>query len=593
MKQFFKYVLATMVGIIFSSVVVLFIFIGIIASAISSASSSGKVVKVKENSVLLIKLDEVLSDRTGNNPLEGFDFSTFETTPQLGLNDILKYIEKAEDDDKIKGIVLDLSSINAGMATVEEIRNALLEFKEISGKFIYAYSEVYTQKSYYLASVADEIFLNPAGMMELRGLAYQGMFFKGMLEKLDIEAQIIRHGKFKSAVEPFMLDKMSPENKEQTRKYIGSLWNQMVAGISEKRNKTPEEINKLADSLLVQSAEDAVAYGLVDRLCFRDEYLAVIREKVGLEKETDKINFISLGRYAKSELEPFKSEKTPEIAVIYASGDIIDGKSTSESMGSVTISEAIRKARLDENVKAIVLRVNSPGGSALASDVMWREVVLAKKAKPVVVSMGDVAASGGYYISCAADKIFASPNTITGSIGVFGMIPNMQGMFKNKMGITTDTVNTNLHADILTVFRPLTAEEKAIVQKGVEKIYDDFISKVADGRKLTKEQVDEIGQGRVWSGKDALEIGLVDELGGLNEAIMEARKLAGLQNHRIKELPEQLDPFVEMMKGLSGEGENVLAKMVLGEDYVFYRQLKRVKSQKGFLARMPEEFEVY
>lgn len=262
-------------------------------------------------------------------------------------------------------------------------------------------------------------------------------------------------------------------------------------------------------------------------------------------------------------------------------------------MGSETISEAIKKARLDDNVKAIVLRVNSPGGSALASDVMWREVVLAKQAKPVVVSMGDVAASGGYYISCAANKIFASPNTITGSIGVFGMIPNMQGMFKNKFGITTDTVNTNKHADILTVFRPLTAEEKNIIQMSVEKIYDDFITKVAEGRNLTKEQVDEIGQGRVWSGEDALRIGLVDEIGGLSDAILAAKELAGLDVHRVKEFPELPDPFEELMKGLSGEGEEVLIRNFLGEEYIYYKQLKNVKKQRGIMAKMPEEFEIY
>lgn len=593
MKQFFKYVLATIVGILLSSFLVFIIFIGIIGYAISSAGTSGKVIKVKENSVLLIKLDEIISDRTGNNPLENFDFSTFQANPQLGLNDILKYLEMAEDDSRIKGIAIETTGIEAGMATVEEIRNALKKFKERSGKFIYAYSEVYTQKSYYLASIADSIFLNPAGMMELRGLAYQGMFFKGALEKLEVEAQIIRHGKFKSAVEPFMLDKMSAENKEQTRKYMGSIWNHLVAGISETRNINTERINQLADSVLVQSAEDAVKHKLVDQLCFKDQYLAILRAKLGIESEKEKINFISLARYTHADFQETKLEKKPEIAVIYASGDIISGKSVQESMGSETISEAIKKARLDDNVKAIVLRVNSPGGSALASDVMWREVVLAKQAKPVVVSMGDVAASGGYYISCAANKIFASPNTITGSIGVFGMIPNMQGMFKNKLGITTDTVNTNKHADILTVFRPLTAEEKNIIQMSVEKIYDDFITKVAEGRNLTKEQVDEIGQGRVWSGEDALKIGLVDELGGLSDAILAAKELAGLDVHRVKEFPELPDPFEELMKGLSGQGEEVLIRNFLGEEYIYYKQLKNVKKQRGILAKMPEEFEIY
>jgi len=479
------------------------------------------------------------------------------------------------------------------MATVEEIRNALLDFKK-SKKWIISYAEIYTQKTYYLASVSDKVYLNPAGLMELRGLASQLMFFKNMLENLDIDVQIIRHGKFKSAVEPFMLEKTSDSNREQMEKLLNTVWGSWLNKVSASRNINIDDINMLADSLKIQEAEDAKKYNFVDDVIYKDQLLSELRKKLDIGNN-DEIKFISLGKYTNAKVDD-KAEKViseNKIAVIYAAGNIVSGKSTKDNMGSETISEAIREARLDEDVKAIVFRVNSPGGSAMASDVMWREVVLAKKAKPVVVSMGDVAASGGYYISCAANKIVASEKTITGSIGVFGVIPNMKGFFNNKLGITFDDVKTNAHGDIMTVFRPLTAEEKDIIQLGVEKIYDDFITKVAEGRNMTKEQIDEIGQGRVWAGNDAKEIGLVDEIGGLNKAIEIAKEMAKLDDYEIENYPKRPDQIEQLIKEFSGDVETSMIKNRLGDNYKFYQKMESVSQQSGIMARMPFDIEVH
>ncbi len=594
MKQFFKFMFASMLGMLLSCIISFFLFFIIIGAIISSASvDSKKVAQVADNSVLQIKLETKINDRTSDNPLENFDFNTFEAKENLGLDHILQNIEKAKNDSRIKGIYLNLTSINAGMATVEEIRNALLDFKK-SKKWIISYAEIYTQKTYYLASVSDKVYLNPAGLMELRGLASQLMFFKKMLENLDIDVQIIRHGKFKSAVEPFMLEKMSDSNREQMEKLLNTVWGSWLNKVSASRNINIDDINMLADSLKIQEAEDAKKYNFVDDVIYKDQLLSELRKKLDID-DNDEIKFISLGKYTNAKVDD-KAEKViseNKIAVIYAAGNIVSGKSTKDNMGSETISEAIREARLDEDVKAIVFRVNSPGGSAMASDVMWREVVLAKKAKPVIVSMGDVAASGGYYISCAANKIVASEKTITGSIGVFGVIPNMKGFFNNKLGITFDDVKTNAHGDIMTVFRPLTAEEKDIIQLGVEKIYDDFITKVAEGRNMTKEQIDEIGQGRVWAGNDAKEIGLVDEIGGLNKAIEIAKKMAKLEDYEIENYPKRPNQIEELIKEFSGDVETSMIKNRLGDNYKFYQKMESVSQQSGIMARMPFDIEVH
>jgi protease-4 len=583
---------ATIVGLFVTFALIFFIFLGIVGSIISSASDDSKVSKVSENSVLHLKFNTEIKDRASNNPFENFNFETFEANENLGLAQIIKNIEKAKNDDRIKGIYLDLSTINTGMASLEEIREALNDFKS-SKKWIISYAEVYTQGTYYLASVADKIYINPAGIMELRGLASQLMFFKNALEKLDVEVQIIRHGKFKSAVEPFMLEKMSDSNREQMEKILNTMWGSMLNQVSGSRKIDVATINELADGIKIQDAKDALKYKFVDKLTYKDELLSLLRKKLKIDEEED-INYITLGKYAKAKLKN-KEKNTSEnkIAVIFAAGSIVSGKSSKDNMGSETISAAIREARLDEDVKAIVLRVNSPGGSALASDVMWREVTLAKKVKPVIVSMGDVAASGGYYIACAADKIVASEKTITGSIGVFGVIPNAKGFFNNKLGITFDTVKTNTHADMMTIFRPLTAEEKDIIQIGVEKIYDDFITKVAKGRGMTKAAIDSIGQGRVWTGLDAKDIGLVDEIGGLKKAIDIAKEMAKLEDYKLEAYPKRKDPMEQFLLELSGEAEARIMKMQLGESYKYYKKANELSTQSGIMARMPFDIEVH
>jgi protease-4 len=428
--------------------------------------------------------------------------------------------------------------------------------------------------------------------MEFKGLSGQVMFFKGMLEKLDIEAQVIRHGKFKSAVEPFILDKMSDASKEQTLSYVSAIWQQMLKGISENRKIPVEQLTAIADKFQIQTPDDAVKLGFVDKLFYKDQLLEEIQNRIGVSDVKD-IRFMKLAKYvdAPAAVES-ESSGSSKIAVVYAGGNILGGEGDDGSIGSERISRAIRKARLDDKVKAIVLRVNSPGGSALASDVIWREMLLAKKAKPVVVSMGDVAASGGYYISCAASKVFASPNTITGSIGVFGIIPNTQQFFSKNLGITFDGVKTNPYADYIPVTRPMSADEKSYLTRDIENIYSTFITHVAEGRKLSVAGVDSIGQGRVWSGTDAKRIGLIDEFGGLNDAIREAAKLAKLDKYRLMNLPEQKDTFTQIMETISGENTSVMLKKELGPMYTYYEYLKNISRMEGIQALMPYQIEV-
>ncbi|HLG36142.1 MAG TPA: signal peptide peptidase SppA, partial [Bacteroidia bacterium] len=479
MKQFFKFMFASMLGTFLTLIAIMFISLMILFGMVYSLKDDGKA-KVEKNSVLEIRLDEKITERGSDetfpkiNPLS----QTIETS--LGLDQIIRSIEKAADDENIKGIFLTVEGIEGGMSTVTEIRNALVEFKK-SKKFITAYSEFYSQKAYYLASVADKIYVNPEGYLDFRGLRSNPMFFKGTFEKLDVEVQIIRHGKYKSFAEPFFLDKMSKENREQIGKLLSTIWDEMLGNISASRNISVDELKNISDNLLIRKAADAVSYKLADEVAFYDEVEKDLKKSCGTE-EKSKLKSISLARYVKgADDQPYSKNK---IAVIYAVGGIKSGGSDEDDMGSETIAAAIKKARLDSTVKAIVLRVNSPGGSALASDVIWREVTLAKKSKPVVVSMGDVAASGGYYISCAADTIVAQPNTITGSIGVIGIILNTQKFFSNKLGITFDTVKTGRFSDFGSQNRPLTAEEKKIGENEVERIYTGFVAHVAEGRHM-------------------------------------------------------------------------------------------------------------
>lgn len=580
---------ASMLGFTITIVLVVILFIGSITALVSSAEDK-EAPTITSNSILHIQFENAIKDRSSNNPFDNIDFNTFENKTPLSLKNILDNIEKAKYNDNIKGIYLDISSLQANMASIEEIRNSLIDFKT-SEKFIIAYSENFGQSAYYLNSVADKIFLNPAGEMTFKGLSAQVMFFKDMLGRLDIDMQVIRHGKFKSAIEPFIREDMSEANREQTSTLVNTLWDHMTIQISEQRDVPVEQLNTIADELLIRSAKDAMNYKLVDGLKYEDEVLAYLKTKVGIEAD-DKLKTIAIKKMTRVKMtnnnnDKIKINSKNRVAVIFAEGEIVSGKSRDGVMGSETIAAALKKARLDKKVKSIVLRVNSPGGSALASDVMWREVVLAKAEKPVIVSMGGVAASGGYFISCAADKIFAEASTITGSIGVFGLIPNMKGMFNNKLGINIDRVNTNQFSDGMTPFRPLEAQERVALKSMIEDIYGDFTQKVADGRGMTQAEVDSIGQGRVWTGINAKKIGLVDEIGGLNDAIAAAVEAADLEDYRIIELPEQEDPFEKMVKEFSNEVRVQVLGQEIGKAEHYYRNIKSVIGTRGVYTRVP------
>jgi protease-4 len=591
MKQFLKFMFASMFGVFLSVLLVSLIFAGIIGSMISASQESSEPF-IADKTILHIKLETPIQDRPGNNPFQNIDFSSFENRSPLGLKNIIDNIEKAATNEKIKGIFLDIGWLQANLATTEELRNALVEFKS-SGKFIISYSENYGQNEYYLCSVADEIYLNPAGEMTFKGLAANLMFFKDALDRLDIEMQVIRHGKFKSAIEPFIRNDMSPENEKQYKELIQGIWDNQVQNIAKSRSLDVAKLNKIADSLAVRTAKDAKTYGFVEDLLYEDEVYKRLKALVEIEEDDD-LEFVKLKKFNKTKL-PLEIAKTGrekwnsknKIALVFAEGEIVSGESKNEMMGSTTIANAIKKARKDEDVKAIVLRVNSPGGSALASDVMWREVVLAKETKPVIVSMGDVAASGGYYISCAADQIYAESSTITGSIGVFGLIPNMQGFLENKIGVHTDHVNTNAFSDGLNALRPMSQVERNAIQEMIEDIYDDFTSKVAEGRGMTQAEVDSIGQGRVWNGISAKRIGLVDEIGGLDQAIIAAADLADLEDYKIQELPERKDPFQKLISEFAAEAKiNILGREI-GQAEKYYSNMKSVLNRKGIYTRMP------
>ncbi len=570
MKQFFKFVLATIVGLVISFIVLFFILVGIIASA-----GGEKVTTVDANSILYISLQKTIEERTPDNPLDGLGFLGLGSDKAIGLKDILDNIRKAKTDSNIKGIFIDESYLQAGQATIEEIRNALVDFKK-SGKFIIAYSEVYTKGFYYLASVADKVYLNPKGMVEFDGFNSEVTFFKGALDKLGIEVQVIKVGTFKSAVEPYVLTKMSDANRLQVTSYVGSLYDHYLSGIAKSRGINKDSLFRYADNLYIQQPEDALKYHLVDGLKYKDEIITELKKRTGIDAKTD-LNSVDLVDYIKAtSTEKDNETSTNRIAMVYASGEISGGDGNDNTIGSETLSKAIRKVRLDDKVKAVVLRVNSPGGSSLASDVIWREVMLTRKVKPVIVSMGDMAASGGYYIACAADSIFAQPNTVTGSIGIFAILPNMQQLFNDKLGVTFDNVKTGKYADMGSVDRPLTADERAILQAQVNRGYYDFTKAVADGRHKTREYIDSIGQGRVWTGAQALKIGLVDRLGSINDAVKSAAKMAKLKNYRVVDYPEQKSVLSSLSSSISAKVREDAVKAELGEQYIIYKQIKGI-----------------
>jgi protease-4 len=611
MRQFFKFMFASMLGYLLGAiifgVVSLILFFGAVAAIGSTFSLQGKATSVSSSSVLHITLDQAVVDRGKKNGLD-LDFGPFKNMGKLGLNDILEDLQKAKTDDRIKGVFIDLGLTRAGLSTMKEIRDKIIDFKAASGKPVYAFADSYTQGTYYLASAADKVFLVPQGDLDLRGLRSEMMFYTGLLQKLGVDVQFIRasDNRFKSYGEVFTREDMSPANREQISTLLHGVWDTYLNDVGGQRHLSVSRLDSIANGLLVRSADDALRNGLVDSLIYRDQVLETIKAKLGLAMDKD-IHFVDLGAYTRAYVAKAKPEKSvgetagynlPKVAVVYASGDITGGESSDGSIGSTTLSEAIRKARTDSTVKAIVLRVNSPGGSGLASDIIWREVELAKQTKPVVVSMGDVAASGGYYISCAASKIFAEPVTITGSIGVFGMIPNMQGFFNDKLGITFDGVQTDKYAGMLTVYRPLTDEEKAIIQGFIDRFYGTFTSRVAQGRGLTVAQVDSIGQGRVWTGTDAKRIGLVDEIGGLEDATNAAAAMADLGEGQFRTVgyPEQKDFFQELGESLSGQTRTWLTQEAFGTDAELLRQfqsVRKVRGMSGIQARMPFDLEIH
>jgi protease-4 len=583
MKQFFKFVLATMVGLILSSIILILIIVGII-----TAASSEKTVDVEPNSVLRIALKYPITERTPNNPLAGLSFLG-DGDKSIGLKDILANIKKAKTDTNIKGIFIDESSLQAGQATIEEIRNALIDFKK-SGKFVIAYSEVYSQGFYYLASVADKVYLNPKGIFEFKGFSSQVTFLKGALDKLGIEAQIIKVGTYKSAVEPLILTKMSDANRLQVNSYLGSLYDHFLTSISVSRKISKDSLFNYANTMRIREPEDALKYKLVDGLKYKDEILDELKLRTGIGSKAD-IKSVEISEYtnANAESDGIKKESSKNhIAIVYASGEISGGDGDDNSIGSESISKALRKVRLDNKVKAVVLRVNSPGGSSLASDVIWREVMLTKKVKPIIVSMGDVAASGGYYIACAADSIIAEPNTITGSIGIFAVLPNLQKLFNDKLGVTFDGVKTGKYADLGDVSRPLSPDEKLILQNQVNRGYDAFTKAVAAGRHKTQAYINSIGQGRVWTGEQAIKIGLVDRLGNINDAIASAAKKANLKSYRLDTYPQQKSIFNKFGLGVTARIKASMMKSELGENYKIYEEIKGLNQMmRTPQARMP------
>lgn len=583
MKNFFKMVFATMLGFILLQVLAFIIMLFVIAGM--AASLGNKSAVVKDNSVLCLELNGTLCERVAEDPFEGLYGAN---TSNIALNDVLNSIKNAKNDDKIKGISIEVNNLNASLASVEEIRNALSDFKK-SGKFIYAYGENYTQGQYYLASVADKVFVHPEGMFDMHGLSMQVMFFKQLLNKLDIDMQIVKVGTYKSAVEPFVLDHISDANKEQISALLFSEWNHMLNQISASRGISAEQINADCDALsLFSNLNSAKEKGYIDAVMYQDEYTSYLKKQLGMDAKED-IAYITPKQYASASVTPSNAKNI--IGVVYATGNIIDGEGDNGTIGR-NIADQIEDLAEEDNVKAIVLRINSGGGSALMSENIWREIVRLKKHKPIVVSMSDVAASGGYYIACAADYIVAQPTTITGSIGVFGMIPNVQGLMQ-KIGVTIDEVSTNKHASILGINRAMDGEERAVMQQYVNKTYNTFLTRVADGRNITTDYVDSVGQGRIWSGTDALKLHLVDTLGGIDVAIAKAAQLAKVKNYRIESYPHMKNVWEEFAESMMNK-TMLLSKQraELGDMYMYFNYLQNSVQMSGVQAIIPFEFSI-
>ena len=586
MRSFFKMFFAALLAAIVFVVLGVLVLGGIVGSLASS-----KEVNTGEKAVLLIDLNDEYKEQVEENPLAGLGSSEIYDKP--GLYDLVRLIRYAKTDSSIKGIYLKSSGNANGFAASEEIRNALADFKG-SKKFVYAYGDVISEKAYYVANIADKVYCNPQGALEWKGYAIQYVFFKQALDKLEIKPQIFYAGKFKSATEPFREEKMTEPNRVQSYELLSYLYRRLLMNTAAARGVDTAILHQYANNYTIRTASDAAQYKLIDAVRYDDEVQGELKSRLGI-KQNEKINFTPTGKYAKAVAYRTGTGKN-RIALIYAQGDIVDGKGDQGQIGGDTFRGWVRKARMDDEVKAVVFRVNSGGGSALASEIIWRELQITRKTKPVIVSFGDVAASGGYYISCGADSIFAQPNTITGSIGVFTILPNMQSFFNNKLGITFDGVKTAEHADALTAVRPLNAAERVFLQNDVDTIYHTFLSRVAAGRRMSVAMVDSIGQGRVWTGEKGLQIGLVDKLGSLQDAVDCAARMAKLKDYRLKEYPEPQN-LLDMLLGNRQKVEETKLQAIreeLGEEgYNLYLSLRKAHRSAGKVqASIPFEVRV-
>jgi protease-4 len=578
--------MASCLGSLVAFVILLVLMFFFITALVSGLSNDDAVTKVKDKSVLHLKLDVPITENDVEDPLEGLPIPG--AVSSIGLLPFKQALAHAKTDSKIEGIYLDLSVFTSGYGVAREIREALLDFKT-SGKWIVAYSEFYTESAYYVVSVADKVFLNPEGEIEFNGLSAEVSFFKKLFDKLEIKPQIFRVGDFKSAVEPFFLDHMSNENRLQLNELISDIHTNMINDIAQSRDMDAARLREISNKMLVTNSKSAQAMGLIDSLVYFDQVQADVRNRLGLEKDAA-INFIKYGKYKKS-FSTYSSSKN-EIAVIVADGDIVPGKASQGMIGSDTFAEELRKARTNDRVKAIVVRINSPGGSALASDVMWREIKLATEVKPVIASMSDYAASGGYYLAMACDTIVAQPTTITGSIGVFSVLFDLSSFLDNKIGITFDEVKTG-EVGGLTVTRPLTAAEKAIWQKRTEEIYDSFTTKAADGRGMAVEDLRKVASGRVWTGTQAKDRGLVDVLGNFEDALTIAATKAGvMDDYKVRYYPVQKSFLQEWLSEMEENSETKALKRELGEHYKTFEELKKLKGYQGSQARMPFELTI-
>ena len=588
--KFLRELLAVILGVFIAGGIMFFVFMAIISASASSFTEDDKVV-VNSNSVLELNLERPIKD--DYNVTDPFaDVFGGGDNDMLEMHEIISAIENAKTDNNIKGISINTLYINGGVSQTQTIRDKLLEFKE-SGKFITAYADFYTQKNYYLSSVADSIYINPVGGADFRGLSSEVLYFKDFQEKYGIKMEVIRHGKYKSAVEPFLTDQMSEANREQITSFLKSIWSEMVSDMAESRNKSSEEINSIADNLLIRNPQLGVENNMLDGQLYADEYENKLKDLLDIEEDS-KLNVLRLEDYISSGKGRIRSTSSNKIAVIYALGEIRYGEGDENYIGQEKIIESLKKVRKDKSIKAIVLRVNSPGGSALASDLIWRELELTKKEKPLVVSMGNLAASGGYYIACNADKIFAEPTTITGSIGVFGMIPNMSKL-ADKIGINSEQVGTNKQSFGYSPFEPMSDNFHEYVKEGIEDIYSTFIERVAKGRNMTIEQVDSIGQGRVWTGIEGLQNGLVDELGSLEDAIIYAAEQAEITEYRTTNYPRYKNDFEDVFRpfSISAKAKENLLKEELGlENFNIYKRIKQFSELKGIQARMPFILEI-